>query len=171
MITKSISAPTGAGVRAYVAQQATKEAPAHDILVLSYVPELLFQWNSVLTDVATMTANRWLKLPELTDHKLIIVDEMPDHVFRRLLLPMQQISTPVWLVNRDIPPVGPTIAELQAAGHLMTVETAAGLQQRPIDHVRVSATHRMVEPTLRPGEIAMHTLDGRCHVIDTGSQN
>ena len=123
MITKSITGPTGSGVRAFVAEQATTQQQASDILIVAAVPELCEQWRRILPGAATMTANAWLKHPTTPPAQLVIVDEMPDHAFRRLLLPMQQITTPVWLVNRSIPPIiTPASDSQQAKGYLHTMQ-------------------------------------------------
>jgi len=55
----------------------------------------------------------------------------------------------------------PPIAQTPA----MAVETDRGTEQRPIDTVH----GQLVVPALRPGEEAFHSIDGRCHVINTGN--
>jgi hypothetical protein len=48
------------------------------------------------------------------------------------------------------------------------VETSTGTEHRPIDALHITRQHgQRAEPSLRPGEQAFHTIDGRCHVINT----
>lgn len=78
-------------------------------------------------------------------------------------------TTPGWAVGKAKAMRHAARQEARAA--TMPVETATGTEQRPIDTVRIDRHGQRVEPTLRPGEEAFHSIDGRCHVIDTGNRN
>lgn len=102
MIEKSISAPVGFGVHAFVAQSVAEQVAAADILVI--VPQLALtpQWSHLLPDATIISTQRWLKSP-MTECKLIVVDEHHLKTFAMLVPSLRASPKPVWLVNMPIP--------------------------------------------------------------------
>lgn len=102
MITQSISGPIGSGVRQYVISQ-LPDISLDEIVVITAYEILAEQFRDILPGSDVMTFRQFKRSLIAPHTKLILVDEIHDFMFKSLVVELQQTSTPVWLINRDIP--------------------------------------------------------------------
>lgn len=106
MITKSFTAPIGAGlVTRFVAPAANSAMSGRPgrTLVLTIHPALHAQWKRSLPHAEYMTARQWLRSGSGDAGDLIILDEHYPDEFRHVISTLERSPADVWLVKPNGP--------------------------------------------------------------------
>jgi superfamily II DNA or RNA helicase len=103
MLSKSISAPVGAGITRFVSENATEAANGRPIVVIAHLRELRLQWARYLPQAADIISVHQFACHGCDPRALIIVGEMHTDWLRKILLKLSEAENEVWLVNMPLP--------------------------------------------------------------------
>lgn len=101
-ISKSISAPTGAGIVAFVSNLAKKEAKGRQVMIITPMLEMQPQWKERLPDAEMSTPQRFITKRQDRPGMLIICAEASHPSFDRVMSTLRESVNEVWLINRAL---------------------------------------------------------------------
>ena len=109
MITKNISAPTGAGICRFVAPLAAKAAAERGgaVTIIVAVHEIKHQWRRELPDAAILTSYEWQKRGADQPNDIVILDQQYPPTYRRIGATLKQLDAEVWALNAPVDPSCP----------------------------------------------------------------